>query len=621
MSQTSPRSASSARPRFHAQFQSFAETADGSAGLARLAALRAELARRGIDGYVIPRADAHQNEYVPPGEERLAWLTGFTGSAGLLMILPKEAALFVDGRYTLQAATQVDEAAFTIVPLAKTTPEKWLEAHLPKGASLGFDPWRTTLDGREKLARAVAAASGVLVAVEGDPVAELWLDRPPAPVAPVRLLDAVLAGASVAAKLEQVRTALAKDKLDGALISDPHATAWLFNIRGGDVAHTPLPLAWSLVPQEGRPQLFIAAEKLSNAVRDVLAAVADVRPEQDLEAALSAFAPGRTLRLDQATAPVRLAEVVERAQGTVAKGADPISLLKARKNAAEIAGMRAAHLRDAVALTRFLHWFDGAAPSGTLTEIDAVEALETFRRDSGLLTDVSFPTISGAGPNGAIVHYRVTRASNRQIAPGELFLLDSGAQYPDGTTDVTRTVSVGTPTDDMRTHFTLVLKGHIALARAVFPEGTTGAQLDPFARQFLWAAGLDFEHGTGHGVGAGLSVHEGPARISKLGHVPLEAGMILSNEPGYYRAGAYGIRIENLVLVTPQLVAGGEKPCLSFDTLTFAPIDRRLIATDLLTAQERQWLDAYHARVVAEVAPLLDAEARAWLEAATAPLV
>ncbi|WP_341989606.1 aminopeptidase P family protein [Azorhizobium sp. AG788] len=621
MSQTSPRSASSARPRFHAQFQSFEETADGSTGPARLAALRAELARRGIDGYVIPRADAHQNEYVPPGEERLAWLTGFTGSAGLLMILPEEAALFVDGRYTLQAATQVDEAAFTIVPLAKTTPEKWLEAHLPKGASLGFDPWRTTLDGREKLARAVAAASGVLVAVEGDPVAELWLDRPPAPVAPVRLLDAVLAGASVAAKLEQVRTALAKDKLDGALISDPHATAWLFNIRGGDVAHTPLPLAWSLVPQEGRPQLFIAAEKLSNAVRDVLAEVADVRPEQDLEAALSAFAPGRTLRLDQATAPVRLAEVVERAQGTVAKGADPISLLKARKNAAEIAGMRAAHLRDAVALTRFLHWFDGAAPSGTLTEIDAVEALETFRRDSGLLTDVSFPTISGAGPNGAIVHYRVTRTSNRQIAPGELFLLDSGAQYPDGTTDVTRTVSVGTPTDDMRTHFTLVLKGHIALARAVFPEGTTGAQLDPFARQFLWAAGLDFEHGTGHGVGAGLSVHEGPARISKLGHVPLEAGMILSNEPGYYRAGAYGIRIENLVLVTPQLVAGGEKPCLSFDTLTFAPIDRRLIATDLLTAPERQWLDAYHARVAAEVAPLLDAAARAWLEAATAPLV
>lgn len=620
MSQTSSRSASAAPSRFHAEFQSFEETADGSAGPARLAALRAELARRGIDGYVIPRADAHQNEYVPPGEERLAWLTGFTGSAGLLVVLPDEAALFVDGRYTLQAASQVDGGAFTVVALAKTTPERWLESHLPKGASLGFDPWRTTLDGREKLARAVAAASGVLVAVEDDPIAALWLDRPPASAAPVRLLDAALAGVGVAAKLEQVQATLTKDKLDGALISDPHATAWLFNIRGADVAHTPLPLAWSLVPQEGRPQVFIAADKLSNAVRDALADMADVRPEADLEGALAAFAPGRTLRLDQATAPVRLAEVVERARGTVAKGADPISLLKARKNAAEIAGMRAAHLRDAAALTRFLHWFDGAAPAGTLTEIDAVEALETFRRDSGLLTDVSFPTISGAGPNGAIVHYRVTRASNRPIAPGDLFLLDSGAQYPDGTTDVTRTLSVGTPTADMRTHFTLVLKGHIALARAIFPEGTTGAQLDPFARQFLWAAGLDFEHGTGHGVGAGLSVHEGPARISKLGHVPLEAGMILSNEPGYYRAGAYGIRIENLVLVRPQPVPGGEKPCLSFDTLTLAPIDRRLIATDLLTGPERQWLDAYHVRVAAEVGPLLEVEERAWLEAATAPL-
>lgn len=619
MSQTS-RSASAARPRFSAQFQSFEETADGSAGPARLAALRDELARRGIDGYVVPRADAHQNEYVPPGEERLSWLTGFTGSAGLLVVLKDEAALFVDGRYTLQAASQVDAAAFTIVPLATTSPESWLESHLPKGASLGLDPWRTTIEARERFARAVAAANGVLVAVENDPLAGLWRDRPPAPQAPVRLLDAALAGVSVPDKLDQVRAALAKDKMDGALISDPHATAWLFNIRGGDVAHTPLPLAWSLVPAQGRPQVFIAAAKLSPAVREALGAVADVQPEQELEAALAAFAHGRTVRLDQATAPAHLADVVERAKGTVAKGADPIALLKARKNPAEIAGMRAAHLRDAVALTRFLHWFDGAAPAGTLTEIDAVEALETFRRDSGQLTDVSFPTISGSGPNGAIVHYRVTRASNRGIGAGELFLLDSGAQYPDGTTDVTRTLSVGTPSQDMRTHFTLVLKGHVALARAVFPQGITGAQLDPFARQFLWAAGLDFEHGTGHGVGAGLSVHEGPARISRLGHVPLEAGMILSNEPGFYRTGAYGIRIENLVLVTPVTVPGGEKPCLGFETLTLAPIDRRLIDTALLTAPERAWLNAYHADVAAKVGPLLEPDVRAWLEQATAPL-
>lgn len=607
-------------PRFHARFQSFEETADGSAGPGRLAALRAELARRGIGGYVVPRADAHQNEYVAPGEERLAWLTGFTGSAGLLIVLPEVAALFVDGRYTLQAAAQVVTGAFTVVPLAETSPERWLEANLPVGLSLGFDPWRTTLDGRDRFARAVANAKGVLVSVAEDPVARLWTDRPEAPRAPLRLLDAALAGEETPSKLARVREALGKDRLDGALISDPHATAWLFNVRGGDVAHTPLPLAWSLVPAEGRPQLFLSPAKLSHEVRTVLSDVADVRHEDDLEAALADFAAGRTVRLDQATAPVHLAEVVERAGGKVAKGADPVSALKARKNAAEIAGMRAAHLRDGVALTRFLHWFDGAAASGTLTEIDAVEALETFRRETGQLTDVSFPTISGAGPNGAIVHYRVTRATNRTLQPGELFLLDSGAQYPDGTTDVTRTLAVGTPTADMCAHFTLVLKGHIALSRAIFPKGTTGAQLDTLARQFLWAAGLDFEHGTGHGVGAGLSVHEGPARISKLGHVALEEGMILSNEPGYYRTGAYGIRIENLILVEPRAIAGAEKSFFGFETLTLAPIDRRLIDTDLLTAEEIAWMDAYHARVAREVGPTLDGDEQAWLAAATAPL-
>ncbi|WP_084539717.1 aminopeptidase P family protein [Azorhizobium doebereinerae] len=606
--------------RFRAEFQSFDETADGSAGPARLAALRAELERRGVGGYVVPRADAHQNEYVPPGEERLAWLTGFTGSAGLLVVLPQVAALFVDGRYTLQAAAQVDGDAFTIVPLAETTPERWLEANLPAGLTLGFDPWRTTLDGRDKFARAVAAARGVLVGVADDPVAAIWADRPLPPSAPLRLLDPALAGEDAGAKLERVQAVLAKEKVGGALISDPHATAWLFNVRGGDVAHTPLPLAWSLVPAEGRAQLFLSPAKLSPAVREALAPVVDIRPEDELEAALAAFAVGRALRLDQATAPVHLAEIVERAGGTVAKGADPVSALKARKNAAEIAGMRAAHLRDGVALTRFLHWFDGAAASGTLTEIEAVEALETFRRETGQLTDVSFPTISGAGPNGAIVHYRVTRATNRTIAPGDLFLLDSGAQYPDGTTDVTRTMAVGTPSPDMRAHFTLVLKGHIALARAVFPKGATGAQLDTLARQFLWAAGLDFEHGTGHGVGAGLSVHEGPARISKLGHVALEPGMILSNEPGYYRTGAYGIRIENLILVEPREMAAGGKSFLGFETLTLAPIDRRLIDTALLTAGEAAWIDSYHARVAASIGPLLDPAARAWMEAATAPL-
>jgi len=605
---------------FKALHQSFEDLADGTAGPERLAALRAELARRGLDGYVIPRADVHQNEYVPACEERLAWLTGFTGSAGLVIVLADRAALFVDGRYTLQAPAQVDGAAFEVVPLAQLKPEKWLETHLAKGASLGFDPWRTTLDGRERLARAVATAAGILVPVAEDPLAAIWTDRPALPTEAIRLLGLAVAGEDAGAKLRRVQAALAEQKLDGALISDPHCTAWLLNIRGGDVAHTPLPLAWCIVPADGLPHLFVEHAKLSRAVRDELSAHAHLHTTPDLEPTLAALATGRTFRVDQATAPVHLAEVIEAAGGTVSKGADPIALLKACKNPAEIAGMRAAHVRDAVALTRFLAWFEFAATTAKLTEIDAVEALETFRRDSGELTDISFPTIAGAGENGAIVHYRVTRATNRAIHPNELFLLDSGAQYPDGTTDVTRTLAVGMPSEEMRARYTLVLKGHLALTQAVFPKGINGAQLDPLARQFLWAAGLDFDHGTGHGVGAGLSVHEGPARISQLGHVALEEGMILSNEPGYYKAGAYGIRIENLVLVEARSIPGAEKPCLGFTSLTLVPYERKLIDLSLLTVAERGIIDAYHRLVRGAIAPLVSGDDLAWLIRATAPL-
>ncbi|QTL02849.1 aminopeptidase P family protein [Aquabacter sp. L1I39] len=607
---------------FQAIFQSFISTADGSAGPARLAALRAVMAERGLAGYIIPRADAHQNEYVPAREERLAWLTGFTGSAGTCVILEDNAALFVDGRYVLQAPAQVDTAAFTVVPLVQMSPEAWLEENLPRGTSLGFDAWRTTLDGRERLSRAVAAVGGILVAVEQDLLDPIWPDRPAAPSAPVRQLDMAFAGADPAAKLAQVQEELAKDRegLDGLLISDPHNTAWLFNVRGADVNHTPLPLAWCLVPAQGRPSLFIDQGKLGGPVRSALAEVADIAPVAALEPTLATYAQGRTVRLDQATAPVHLGSVVERGGGRVSKGADPVTLLKASKNEAEIAGMRSAHVRDGVALARFLHWFAETAPKGGLTEIDAVEALETFRRETGELQDVSFPTISGAGPNGAIVHYRVTQDTNRAIATGELFLIDSGAQYPDGTTDVTRTLAVGTPTAEMRTRYTQVLKGHIAISRAVFPEGTSGSQLDPLARQFLWASGLDFEHGTGHGVGAGLSVHEGPARISKLGYVPLKAGMILSNEPGYYKAGAFGIRIENLVLVEPRKPEGAERPSLGFEVLTLAPYDRTLIDTALLSPEERTFIDFYHRRVLEEIGPRVPPATRAFLEQATAPL-
>ncbi|GLK82257.1 aminopeptidase [Ancylobacter defluvii] len=607
---------------FEAKFQSFADSAAPERGTAHLALLRAELDRRGLDGFVVPRADAHQNEYVPPCDERLAWLTGFTGSAGIALVLRGEAALVVDGRYTIQAAAQTDPAAYTVVQLAHQSAEAWLAAHLPAGARLGYDPWLITVDTLDRLRKAVASADAVLVAVDGNPIDAVWADRPAAPVAPVTLRDPALAGETTESKLARIRDKLAAEKLDAVVLSDPHGVAWTFNIRGGDVSFTPLPLAWAVVPREGRPTLFVDARKLSNAVRDALAAHAEIAEPVMLERALDLVATGNALiRLDQATAPALLASRIEAAGGRVSRGASPVALMQAAKNDAELAGMRAAHLRDGAALVRFLAWFDAEAPKGELTEIDCVAALESFRRDTGLLKDLSFPSIAGAGPNGALPHYRVSEASNRQLNPGELFVIDSGAQYEDGTTDVTRTLPVGEPSDEMRDRYTRVLKGHIAVARAVFPQGTSGAQLDPFARQFLWAAGLDFDHGTGHGVGAYLSVHEGPARISKLGTVPLEAGMVLSDEPGFYKEGGFGIRLENLIVVQPEPTPpGGERTLYSFETITFAPFDRRVIDPVLLTDEEIAWLDDYHAKVRELIGPLVDGPAADWLIEATAPL-
>jgi Xaa-Pro aminopeptidase len=607
---------------FEAKFQSFGEKTDPSKGKARLQALRAELLKRKLDGFIVPRADQHQNEYVPASEERLAWLTGFAGSAGVAIVLENKAALFVDGRYTLEAKAQVDETAFTVEHLVDTPPEEWLAKNLKAGGNFGYDPLRTTIDGVEKLAKACVRANAMLVAAESNPVDAIWTDRPPPPLSPVVLHDIRFAGESAADKIKRLQGELGKAKLDAAVLSDPASVAWTFNIRGSDVMHTPLPLSWAIVPQEGKSSLFVDARKLSNEVRDTLSKVAHVQEPAEFDAALAALAKGKNIRLDQATAPKHLADVIEKAGGTVAKGADPVTRMKAVKNETEIAGSRAAHKRDGAALAKFLAWFDREAPSGRLTEIDAVAALESFRRETGKLKDVSFPTIAGAGPHGAIVHYRVTQKSNRKISPGVLFLIDSGAQYEDGTTDVTRTLSVGDPTHEMRERFTLVLKGHIAIARSIFPEGTTGAQLDGFARAPLWRAGLDFDHGTGHGVGSYLSVHEGPARISKLGSARLEAGMILSNEPGYYKTNAYGIRTENLVLVQPcRAPAGAEKKLLCFETLTLAPIDRRLILPSELSLEELDWLDTYHARVRAEISPLVDGDVRDWLIAATEPVM
>jgi Xaa-Pro aminopeptidase len=608
---------------FEAHFQTFEEPEGGVALTARLAAFREELARRKLTGFVIPRADQQQNEYVPASEERLAWLTGFTGSAGMAVVLTREAAIFVDGRYTLQAAKQVDRKAWQIEPLADPPPEHWLTKHLAAGDRLGFDPWLHTSAAAERLAAACTKAGAELVAVETNPLDAVWTERPAPPLGPVAIHGPQFSGEIESEKLKRIRLEIAKLGVEALVLSDSHAVAWTFNIRGADVSHTPLPLSYALVPKDGRPTLFIDGRKLSNLTRDHVEQSADVREPDALTPALTELAKaGAAIALDSATASDALSRLIAAAGGKPVRGNDPVALLRAVKNITEIEGTRTAHQRDAVALVRFLAWIDREAPSGALTEIDAVEALETFRRQTCALKDVSFPTIAGTGPNGAIVHYRVTRKSNRRISSGDLLLIDSGAQYEDGTTDVTRTIAIGEPTEEMRDRFTRVLRGHIAIARAVFPDGTTGAQLDSFARQYLWAAGLDFEHGTGHGVGSYSSVHEGPARISKLGTAPLRRGMILSNEPGYYKTDGYGIRIENLELVVGIDVAGAEKPVNAFETLTLAPIDRRLIDISMLSPDELKWLNDYHARVNREVRGHLDDNAtKLWLDEATGALL
>jgi Xaa-Pro aminopeptidase len=603
---------------FESLFQSFASVGDAKESRERVAALRAELKQRGLDGFVIPRADEHQNEYVPASAERLLWLTGFSGSAGLALVLMDRAAIFVDGRYTLAVPEQVDVSVFEPQHLIDEPPTAWIEKHLKAGAKLGYDPWLHTPDVVERLSQAAKKASGELIAVDSNPVDAVWPDRPAPPLGTVSRRKRRYRGEEAGDKIERVRAAL--KSADGLVVSDAHDVAWLFNIRGADVAHTPLPLAFAFLPAKGRPTLYIDGRKLPEEVRLYLTETADLaEPDRLVEDLAALGAEGKRLTFDAVTAPARLTQALEAAGGKAEVGADPIALMKAVKNSVELAGMREAHVRDGAAMTRFLAWFDRETPKGKLTEIAAAEALESFRRDTGKLKDISFPTIAGAGPNSAIPHYRVSEATNRAATRG-IFLIDSGAQYEDGTTDITRTIAVGRPSAEMRDRFTRVLKGHIAIARAVFPKGATGAQIDAFARQFLWAAGLDFDHGTGHGVGAYLSVHEGPQRIAKSGTTALAPGMIISNEPGYYAAGRFGIRIENLVVVEERKIAGAERAVFGFETITLAPIDMRLIAAKLLTREEIAWLDAYHARVRKALAPLVDRPTRRWLKRATRPL-
>jgi Xaa-Pro aminopeptidase len=603
---------------FESHFQSFDDHDDRHHGRARLKALRAELEQLGLDGFVVPRADRHQNEYVPPAEERLAWLTGFSGSAGLAIVLKSKAAIFVDGRYTLAVQDQVDTSVVTPVALASQTPEAWIGANLGAGQKLGYDPWLATPGQAARLEKAAKAAGAELVALGTNPIDLVWKDRPPAPCGAITLRGARLAGETAAKKL--ARAAAAMGKADALFISDPHSLAWAFNIRGADVAHTPLPLGFALVPKTGHATLFLHAKKLTAAAQAALSKFAVIASEDSVETVLAALGKAaKTVLFDAATVPARLTQGLASAGGTADLGPEPLALMKARKNPAELRGTREAHLRDGIAVTRFLHWFALNAKPGQLSEIEAAEALESFRRETGRLKNVSFPSISAAGPNSAIPHYRVTKASNRKIGRG-IFLIDSGGQYEDGTTDITRTLAVGRPSAAMRDRYTRVLKGHIAIARAVFPVGTSGAQIDALARAPLWNAGLDFDHGTGHGVGVYLSVHEGPQRLSKAGHVALEPGMILSNEPGYYKAGDWGIRIENLVIVEPREIAGAEREMLGFETITLAPVDLALVEPKLLDSGERDWLNAYHARVRKEIGPHLAPDERRWLAAVTAKI-
>ena len=583
----------------------------------RLALVRRAMAAQGLDGFIVPRADEHLGEYVPPAAERLAWLTGFTGSAGLAVVLTDRAAVFTDGRYTLQLAAQADAALYEACHITEQPPPAWLKEHAASGARIGYDPWLTSQDGLKRY----SDAGLEMVQADPNPVDLAWTNRPAAPSAPAVPHPLAYAGRSSAEKRADVAAALRADNQDVAVITDPASLAWLLNLRGADTDYTPFALGFVLLRANGTATLFMEPEKLSPEMLDWLGPDVTVMGRAMLPGALAQLS-GQRVRVDAAGSPVWFAKTLEEAGAAVLDGTDPCQLLKACKNPTEQAGARAAHARDAAAVCRFLHWLDGANRS-SLTEIAAAQQLLAFRQAAAEFRGESFPAISGAGEHGAVIHYRVTPETDRPIRANEAYLIDSGAQYPDGTTDITRTVWTGpdAPPDELRDRFTRVLKGHIALATTLFPQGVAGPHLDALARRALWQAGLDYDHGTGHGVGSYLSVHEGPASLSRAGRmVPLAPGMILSDEPGYYLPGAYGIRLENLLMVRTADRFAVKKSFLEFETLTLAPFDRRLIDPALLTAEEWRWIDEYHARVLAEVGPALDGTARDWLAAACASL-
>lgn len=594
---------------------------------ARLGALRAQLKKDQLDGFVVPICDEHMSEYVGDYAQRLGWLTGFGGSAGSAVVLSEEAAIFTDGRYTLQVREQVDGQNWQYVGVPQTSIADWLKEHAPAGARIGYDPWVHTKGWVESASRALKAKGAELVAVKSNPIDAVWADQPAKSDAKLLVHEDRYAGQNSAEKRAAVAEWLTDNGVDSTVISALDSVAWLLNVRGSDVSNTPVALSFVLAHADGTADLFVAPEKVDEAVRAHLGNAVRLRTPEEFVPALKAM-NGKRIAVDPDRAVAAIFGALKDGGATIAEARDPTILPKAIKNPVEQEGHRAAQARDGAALSRYLHWLAQEAHKGELTELSAAAQLRAFREATGMLKDLSFDTISAAGPNGASPHYKVDEKTNRRIDPNSIYLVDSGGQYLDGTTDVTRTIWVGPgePTAEMKDRYTRVLKGHIALALAVFPEGTRGAQLDTLARAALWQAGVDYAHGTGHGVGSFLAVHEGPQRIGKFSggqagtDEPLQAGMILSNEPGYYKQGEYGIRIENLILVEERTIEGAEGRYFGFETLTFAPIDKALVDTSLLTRDELRWWDDYHAKVLEIVAPQLDGDALAWVTEACAPL-
>ncbi len=593
-------------------FQTFEVSSTPQQGPDRLAALRAELVRLGVDGFLVPRADVHQGEYVAPRDARLEWLTGFSGSAGFCAVLPDVAGVFIDGRYRVQVQQQVADV-FTPVHWPETSLADWLKDHLPLGGTVGFDPWLHTVSEINTLTKALHQTQIKLTPIE-NAVDTVWIDQPAPPAAPFTVHPIEFAGEDHAAKRKRIGADL---QADHAILTLPDSIAWLLNIRGTDIERNPVPHALAILNRTGAVTLFARDDQAAD-VMDHLGSEVKVHPWDTFSETVQSL--DGSVALDPKSCPTAIADLIP--QDKQQHATDPCSLPKACKNDTEIAGARAAHMRDAVAMVNFLAWLDTQAPTGQLTEIDVVTQLESFRRQTNALRDISFETISGSGPNGAIVHYRVDENTNRLVNPGELLLVDSGGQYVDGTTDITRTISIGAPTDAHKTCYTQVLRGMIAVSQARFPKGVGGQHLDVLARTPLWQAGRDYDHGTGHGVGSYLSVHEGPQGISRRSHVALQPGMILSNEPGYYREGAFGIRIENLIVVipAPDLPGADDREMFAFETLTYVPFDRRLIKVGDLTGAERDWIDRYHADILTLLSESISGAAHDWLTTACAPL-